>query len=169
MPACPTNGLPIYREFSTEEISHLENHLETEDWKRDRKLPPLQRAFALAEHMGDTTAPFGFFMLLNAMWYEPTSFLKNDEQKDAFFAAAAVEIEENRDGNGPFFQAILAYTLALDAQTGRATSELTKAREKTEANPNLPDFLRQYISSIEACLPDINVADCAPDAPLDLK
>lgn len=169
MPTCPTNGLPIYRAFTETEITDLETYLTSANWEQHRALPPMQRAYALAEHMGDTTAPFGFFMLLNAMWYEPDSFFDNTAQKEAFFTTATIEIEENRDGNGPFFQAILAYALAHDGQSSRAASELSEAKAKSEANPDLPDFLRQYIAAIEACLPDMPAPSCAPEAPLDLK
>lgn len=169
MPACPTNGLPIYREFTEVEIADLETYLASDNWEQVRTLPPMQRAYALADHMGDTTAPFGFFMLLNAMWYEPDSFFDNMAQKEAYFSAATTEIQENRDGNGPFFQAILAYALAHDGQATRAASELSEAKAKSEANPDLPDFLRQYITAIEACLPDMSAPSCAPEAPLALK
>ncbi|MCP4817918.1 MAG: hypothetical protein GY883_01935 [Shimia sp.] len=169
MPTCPSNGLPIYRNFSPDDIARLEQHLTSAKWAEDRKLRPIQRAYALADHMGDTAAPYGFFMLLNAMWYETRTFFENEAQKQAFFAAAEQEIKVSRDGNGPFFQAILAYALAHDGQNARAEYEVEQVKAKMEIDPELPDFLRQYIAAIEACLPDMSAPICAPEAPLDLK
>ncbi|SFK63987.1 hypothetical protein SAMN04488036_101821 [Shimia haliotis] len=169
MPACPSNGLPIYRNFSPDDIVRLEQHLSSEKWAEDRKLRPMQRAYALAGDMGDTTAPSGFFMLLNAFWYETRTFFENEAQKQAFFVAAEEEIRVDRDGNGPFFQAILAFALAHDGQGTRAKTELAQAKAKTEADAELPEFLRQYIAAIEACLPEIGSPICRPEAPLVLK
>jgi hypothetical protein len=103
------------------------------------------------------------------MWYEADTFFDNTPQKGAFFEAAEVEVLENRDGNGPMLQAILAYALALDGQIDAATFHLQDAQTKAKADTNLPDFLRQYLAAIESCLIDMASPLCAPTAPLVLK
>ncbi|WP_299938380.1 hypothetical protein [uncultured Pelagimonas sp.] len=158
LPICPTNGLPVYREFSDEQVSDLEVFLETPDFAHLKQLPPWQRAYGVAEHLGQSGTTTAFGLLLNSMWYETEDFLGNDDILERFLAEADGELERASDTDKPFLEAIVGYVLMASDRAEEAEIRLNRASEAADA----PDFLIQYISAIRACRPNMEEEGCRP-------
>ncbi len=158
LPICPTNGLPVYQDFSNEQVSDLEVFLETPDFTQLKQLPPWQRAYGVAEHLGQSGTATSFGLLLSSMWYEFEGFIKNDDILDQFLAEADGELERAAEADKPFLEAIVGYVLMASDRIEEAEVRLTRASEA----PDTPDFLLQYISAVRACQPNMEMEGCRP-------
>jgi hypothetical protein len=56
LPVCPSNGPPMYRDFTAEDLPQIEAIMATPTWATLRKGSDWQRAYALADHLGETGA-----------------------------------------------------------------------------------------------------------------
>ncbi|MEM9585029.1 MAG: hypothetical protein AAGA08_18110 [Pseudomonadota bacterium] len=158
LPICPSTGLPVYQEFSGEQVSDLEVFLETPDFTQLKQLPPWQRAYGVAEHLGQSGTATAFGLLLSSMWYEPENFISNDSILDQFLAEADGELERASDADKPFLEAIVGYALMASDRVEKAEVRLNRASEAADA----PDFLLQYISSIRACQRNMDIVGRRP-------
>lgn len=158
LPICPTSGLPVYQEFSDEQVSDLEVFLETPDFAQLRQLPPWQRAYGVAEHLGQSGTATAFGLLLSSMWYEFENFISNEDILEQFLVEVDAELERAPNPDKPFLEAIVGYVLMASGRAEEAEIRLNRASEAIDA----PDFLLQYISAIRACQPNLEVEGCRP-------
>lgn len=157
LPICPSNGLPMYDDFSDEQIVDLTAFVETDEYKALMPLSPWLRAYGVAKHLGTTEAA-GFGIMLSAFWQNTDAFLASDTAIDDFLREGEVESERASVEDRPFLMAILAYATAVSGDTAQAATRLKAVR----AMPNLPDYLLSYIGQVEACLPDLTADGCRP-------
>ncbi|MET1413812.1 hypothetical protein ABVF61_16190 [Roseibium sp. HPY-6] len=166
LPVCPSNGLPLYREFSERELEQLGKFVETEDYKVIRKLPPWQRAYKLAEVLEHTRSKGAFLILLQAFWFENEALLKNGDLFEEFIEEAEAEFGRV-DKEKPFVAAITGYALALADETELADEWLARAVSLADAmdeqNENA-DYLRAYLSRVSECQDNMASQACHPDA-----
>lgn len=153
LPVCPSNGLPLYQEFSEQELEQLKTFVETEYYQVIRKLPPWQRAYKLAEVLQHTRSKRAFLILLQAFWFENEQLLKNRDLFKEFVSEAESEFGRV-DKEKPFVAAITGYALALADETELADQWLARAASLTntmyEQNENA-DYLRAYLSRVSEC------------------
>ncbi|WP_269583746.1 hypothetical protein [Roseibium sp. Sym1] len=168
LPVCPGNGLPLYKEFSPDEVTRLETLLATSAFADLGDLEPWQRAYRIAGELGDTGSKQGFLLLLQALWYESDSFLKNATALEAFVREAEGELERVEKREKPFVAAIVSYTLAAAGQPDRAEDWFGRATALTEAlaseNGDVT-YLRAYLEKVSACRADMSAESCSPNAP----
>ncbi len=163
LPVCPSNGLPVYQKFSTEQVEILERFVDTDDYKAIGTLPPWQRAYGIAKYLDQSGTKVAFGLLLKAFWYETAPLLQNSAAMDQFLGEAEAELRRAPDADRPFLNALLAYALFAAGRTQEAEHNLQHAKTA----PNIPESLQQYISAIEGCKTKMASAGCLPDAPLD--
>ncbi len=166
LPVCPTTGLPLYKEFSEEELERLRPFVETEDYRTIRNLPPWQRAYRIAEYLQHTGSKRGFQILLMAFWHEHKSFLNNSDLAGKFVEEAEGEMDRDDQGK-PFIAAILTYAFAASGEPEQADAWYARATSLTDAlgtqNGNV-DFLRSYLKRLGECRDMMTSAECLPDA-----
>ncbi len=162
LPICPSNGLPLYQEFSDQQVDRLEGLLDSEEYQEIAALSPWRRAYRISVFLEGSGTPTGFNLLLNGYWYDE-AFLGEAEALDDLLAEAATERSRAPAADRPFLDAILAYALFRAGRTQDAEAMLNTARSATD----IPDFLDAYIDRIEACVANPEADGCAPDAPLD--
>ncbi|MCV0429013.1 MAG: hypothetical protein K5905_26460 [Roseibium sp.] len=170
LPVCPGNDLPIFREFSTEEVGKLSEFVETEEFGRLRQLDPWQRAYKVEEYLGQTGSSSGFLLLLQALWYENESFLADEQFLDLFAAEAEAEIDRVENAEKPFVAAILAYAFAAAENRQQADAWFERAKSLNEQVGNdasSSDFLRSYLTKLSTCRNNMTSAECSPDAPFE--
>ena len=160
MPVCPGNGLPVYDDFTEVDIAMLTTFVETDDFAALRQLPPFLRAYGTARHLGDEGSEAGFWLLLNAHWYEPEAFLKNASALDTFIAETDAHIARAPDDEAPFLNAILGYALLRAGRTEAGEARLSRADAEG------PDHLKSYVAQVRACVGDFEHDGCRPDDPL---
>jgi hypothetical protein len=163
LPLCPSNGLPVYQEYSDAQIAELTSLMETPRYTALRLLPPWQRAYGISVHLGQSETETSFRLLLSALWFETEPFFESLVALDQLIYEAEFELERAPEEARPFLNAILAYALAYAGRVEESDQRLMLARQAA----NNPDHLRQYIAAIEACQSNMEAAECRPDAPLD--
>lgn len=162
LPVCPTNGLPIYKDFTPKQIMELTSFIETAEYSAVRELPPWQRAYAISKHLGESGSPIAFDLLLNALWYETMSFLESKAGIDQLLFEAEAELARAPAADRPFLNAILAYWLALAGRLEESDKQLDLAKKASD----IPDHLMKYITAIEFCQADMTSEKCGPNTPI---
>ncbi len=162
LPVCPSNGLPVYRGFTAEEITELELFMQTDTYEALRNQSDWQRAYGVATHLGEAGSATTFGIMLNAFWRDPMGVAGSEFMMAQLEAELGQELERATDEDRPFLHAIFAYALAVADRPAASAEQLVKA----EAG-DVPDVLRAYIDAIRACQPKMDTRECGPDAPFD--
>ncbi|MCP4185100.1 MAG: hypothetical protein GY761_17615 [Hyphomicrobiales bacterium] len=158
LPVCPENGLPVYQEFTQEQVAKLEIFLKTPQFQNLKSLPPWQRAYGVSQHLGESGTAIAFHLLNGALWYEGEEFLKSERAVDRFLIEAKSEVGRASERDKPFLQAIIAYVLVTSKRPNEAEVWLKKVSQSVEGS----DYLKQYLSAIRACQNDIDREGCGP-------
>ncbi|MEO9650934.1 MAG: hypothetical protein ABJ360_23925 [Roseobacter sp.] len=158
LPVCPSNGLPVYQEFSEEQLSNLDGFLKTSDFAQLKLLPPWQRAYGVSQHLGQSGTATSFGLLISSLWYETEAFLGNEVILDQFLVESEGELERASVEDKPFLEAIIGYTLMASGRADEAEIWLGRASETESA----PEYLFQYISAIRACRSNMQSDRCRP-------
>lgn len=161
LPVCPENGLPVYQQFSDEQILMLQEFMRSPEYQALLSLPPWQRAYGIARHLDQAGTDTGFAIVINAMWYETGPFFENADFPVHFRDEADRELQRMRAGQQPYLQALLAYVLSNAGRVEAANTYL----DRVEAVPDLPDDLRRYIAAVRSCQADMSKPGCRPDDP----
>lgn len=158
LPVCPSNGLPIYQAFSDQQLAALNQLMESGKYEVFMELPPWQRAYALAQHLGQSETETAFNLLLSAMWFESAEFFGNATTIDLFLHEADAELLRAHEESKPYINAILAYVLSVEGRLDEADKRLESAKsEKAD------EYLLKYVSAIEACQNDMAREGCQPN------
>ncbi len=159
LPVCPSNGFPMYQEFSGEQITSLEKFTKTDEFEVLRQLPPWQRAYGIALNLGQSGTETAFNLLLSALWYESGEFLESEEAVSQLMKEAEDILLRADAETRPFLNAILGYMLSAVGRFDEANIMLNNAASAQSA----PDYLLQYISAIQACQSDMAQEGCRPN------
>jgi len=161
LPVCPSNGLPMYQEFNEDQVSKLTEFVGSEAFAPLMDLPAWQRAYEVSAQLGETGTPASFGLLMNAVWFEGESLEGNADITAHLMEEFEAEVARAAPIEGAFLRAIIAYFLQTAGQMEEADALLAEAK----AVPEIPEILKQYIASIEACRTDMESDACQPDAP----
>lgn len=159
LPVCPSNGLPIFDNFTQDQVTALTGFLKTSDYETIKKLPPWQRAYALAAHLGQSGTEVAFWLLQNSMWYETASFFESGVALDQLLHEAEFELQRAPEDAKPYMNSVLAYALAYAGRIEESKERLRVA----EQTPGKSEHLQNYISAIEACQTDMSAPNCQPN------
>lgn len=159
LPICPSNGLPLFTEFTEPQLKTLRALMETERYAEITKLPPWPRAYALAAELDLAATDTPFRILLQQLWEDPAVFLATESNVDMFLADGRSEIDRLEVGQRAVLQALLAL---VAGHAGRPTdaSDLIAAAQADEPASGPA----RYVDAIAKCLADVAVAECALDA-----
>lgn len=158
LPICPGNGLPIYQEFSNDQVARLEEFVETPEYNALRELPPWQRAHGVSVFLDQSGTEVAFGILLNALWYETEELLASDSAFNQFVEETEAELQRASEADRPFLEAILAYALSAAGRFDEANLRLDRAKQ----TPEVPEFLLHYITAIQECQSDMSRDGCRP-------
>lgn len=163
LPVCPSNGLPLYREFTGAEVESLSRLVRSEDYRALRARSKWQRAYAVAGHLKDAGTTAGFNLMLGFFWYETDAFLQSSSALADFLLEVRAELAGADAQEVPVIQAIAAYALFLAGNAEEAESFLKAARSAEE----IPAALDSYLDRIEACSANMDAPDCGPEARIE--
>ncbi len=161
LPVCPSNGLPLFQEFSDEQVAQLTEFVGSAEFAPLLELPAWQRAYQVAVKMGLSGTPGAFGLLMNAVWFEGESLAGNTEMTARFMDEFEIEVARAEPIEGAFLRAIVAYFLQTTGQPDQAEALLTQAK----AVPGIPETLTQYIAAIENCRTQMDQFACQPNTP----
>ena len=160
LPVCPSNKLPLYKDFSADEIEKLKKILKTKTYRRLKKKSRFFRAYQLERQLNpDAEVGFAYDLLLGGLWYDEASLThQNEEYLSAFFLEAEAGIEQASSVNKPFDQAIVAYFYYRAGDQGNAKRllEMVKLSDAYQDEP-----LQSYVNAIEQCISNKRQA-CSP-------
>lgn len=159
LPVCPGNGLPMFREFTPEEVARLDQFLATRDWQAMRGTSAFIRAYHLAGMLEGTDRPAAFGLLVGGVQYDADAFFADPQAVDLYLAAADRERATVSAGDLPYLLASTAYVLAY-AGRPEAAAWLAEAEAASDGS----DFLNLYLPLVRACLATPGTAECHPDA-----
>jgi hypothetical protein len=162
LPVCPGNGLPLYRTFEGDDIARLDAVVTGPDWPGLRSLSDWQRAYALADRLGER-GEAGFGLQLGALWYESDRFLADPVAMSLFDLAADAAIEGADPGSVPYLKALKAYVRVASGRRDEATSMLAELRRLATGNADMS----RYLDRLAACNVDWVPDSCGPGAPFD--
>ncbi|QHQ36423.1 hypothetical protein [Algicella marina] len=160
LPVCPGNGLPMYSPFSDAQVTDLTAWLESEEFAAAKALPKWQRAYVVAEHLGQAGTNIGFGLMLQALWFEEAEFLASDSAMDTLLEEAKGEVERVPEMDGAFVHAIMAYGLARAGRMEDAEEQAAAAEVAGDGNADL----EAYLVALRACFADMSAEACQPDA-----
>jgi hypothetical protein len=163
LPVCPSNGLPMYREFDDGEIERLTAFIQTDTYAALRDKSDYFRAYAVEQHLGGESDASPFWLLQSGFWYDRAAMSSEPDVMSVYLNAALKEKESVEAGDKPYFLALVAYQLGATGDVTGAKVWLEEARAATDGS----DYLNQYISAVEDCLEKMNGAECGPDRPFD--
>lgn len=163
LPVCPSNGLPMYQEFDEDQVSKLTEFVGSDAFAPLMALPAWQRAYEVSAQLGETGTRASFGLLMNAVWFEGESLSGSTQMMARLMDEFDTELARTAPIEGAFLRTIIAYFLqsAGDGYRERAEALLAEAK----AVPDIPDILKQYIASVEACRGNMESDACQPDAP----
>ncbi len=146
VPECPTNGLPMYREFSVDEVARLASLINSSEFKALRKnMPQPMRSFWLATQLGDSIEKRLILLLpANSMSASPKQRRMILEWIAGAFAQVPFGLSfEKFDGGGDsiaaqvYFRLIYVDTLRQLGRFDQAAAEL-KALPKDRLIGTIP-------------------------------
>lgn len=159
MPVCPSNGLPVYREFTDEEVARLEQIVTAPGWDDVRMLPPFLRAYALAQELDGGSDEERFGLMLNAFWYETEALIGDPVAVQALVSEIEAELDRAPAQSAGFLHGMAAMALAHAGMTEAAREHVTRA-EAAAQGENLA-----YVAAVAACVETPGAEGCGLDDP----
>lgn len=157
LPVCPSNGLPIYREFSPDEVKSLEAFVQTEAYAVLGSKSPYLRAYAIEDHLAGTGTATTFNIMLRAVWYDGEVVRADPDGMALFLKEAEGEKLRASPGDKPFLLALTAYQLAAGGRNDEARTWLEEARTGSEAS----GFLKSYVDAVGKCIGQMTSDECS--------
>lgn len=161
LPVCPSNGLPVYKEFSEDEIADLTEWMESAEYSDLLGLSPWVRSYRVEEHLDEVPSSIGFNVLMQMMWYEPEAFLASNVALDLLIAETGPELERQPPDARPLLEAILGAALMFAGRDAEAVLKLEGIGPVQERQ----DVLDAYKAALLACVGRTQDEACQPNTP----
>jgi len=160
LPVCPSNGLPVYRDFEDSDIKALESFMKTDAYSNLQSEQPYLRAYYIAKEVEPTDSQEPFFLLENGIWYGD-----KDTKLDTLYQSELDSINESLpEEDLPFFLAAGAHHAWMTGEKERAAQLLLSAKilDNGEAG-----YLSRYLQRLDACFRgNLNADECTSDTPI---
>ena len=162
LPICPATGLPLFRDFSAEEVSALQKIVTEEGYLALRDGNDWLRADYVAGRLG--TGPDDELQaLLMAFGDDPSLFRRDEALTERLLAAIDRMVAERGPDAAPWGNGRIAHIHAVLGETEAARARL--AAVPPDADPS--GFWGWYAILLTACLADMDRPECRPDAPIE--
>lgn len=160
LPVCPSNGLPIYKGFSPNELERITLFLETDNYQELLKISPFLRAYQLEKSLTEQRTSESFGLILHAMWWESETFYISESTVASFAQEAEAEFSRAPQQDQAILAGITAYVLAVAGNTEEARIWLEKANAAIAPN----DYIAHYLATIRNCFSKMASNECQPEA-----
>ena len=150
---CPSNKLPLYKEFSDEEVSKLEDYIKSDEYKNYQDKSRYLLAYKVDSFLNGTTEPqaSNFYLLWNGLKFDRSKTLENEEYMDIFHASSNAKlIEKNEGPENSYIRALLAYTHYYQNDNDGARGYLTTIKANESVKGEI--FLQSYVARLEECM-----------------
>ncbi len=157
LPQCPQNHLPMYKDFSEDELAILREFMVSETYDSMVDRSRYYMAYIIERQLGGGGEVSPFWLLLNGLWYDPENTFSDPEYLSEFLAEARAEISKESEENRPFVQSIAAF-VQMKAGDHSAARALMSAANVVD----IP-YLQAFHRAIEACMADAGSEFCDPE------
>ncbi len=158
IPQCPANFLPLYKDFSDQELENVREFMRFETYDSAVDQSRYYLAYLVERYIGQPDSLIGFSLLLEGLWKDPDHSWNDPVYLDAFtFEATGIQTRVPPQ-DLPFYQAMLAFVYIKLAQPDKALPLLQTASQAPDALP----LLTAYITSIKQCANDPASPFCNP-------
>ncbi len=145
IPRCP-NGLPIYKDFSDEELDILEVILK-EHKEEINELPNWLASYVISKHLPEQDAEASFWLLMFAFRYNTDEFISDKKwlnlmRKEFDLYKSNVPLEE-----ATYSEAVMGYTALLIDDKATFDEIFRKIKNRPLNDP----YLKQYIARVRMC------------------
>lgn len=161
IPQCPTNGLPLYKEFSEEDLERLKAYIETDGYAALKGQSRFYLAYKIEQFLDGSDKAEEFWLLLQGLWDDTDSLLKDDDYMQLLRAASVEGAKALGPESEPYYLAMMVYFNGLSGQKTLAQEQLAQMKLSSEMSQA---FFADYVAAIEACLTGENTGLCDPNA-----
>lgn len=161
LPQCPSNGLPMYRDFSEEEVIRLEQWINTDQFAEARSKSRYYLAYVTEQHLKLEIEPFVLLeLLILGVWYDPDATLSDTAYLDEYFKAAAQFFESPGDVDIPFIKLLMTYPAMRAGRIALAEEYISDAE-----NIGIMDdeVFSAWAKKMRSCLNAYNATKCDPE------
>ena len=158
LPQCPQNHLPLYKEFSEDELAFLRAFMVSETYDSMVDGSRYYMAYIIERQLQNEGPGAPFWLLLQGLWYDPENSFSDPYYLQEFLTEARSEINRESSENRAYVQSIaaFAYMKTGDFEAARALMQAADIAD-------IP-FLQAYHGAIEACMVDASSEFCDPGA-----
>lgn len=158
LPECPTNKLPLYKQFTVEDLAAIEPFITSVEYVALYQRSRYYRAFQIEQRLGGDASTL-FSILLAGLQNDPGASFTDDVYMATFFQAyERARVGFNEDAAKPF-ALMTAYAYARRGHADEALALIAKIKPIGNKGP-----LVDYAAAIESCVRTWNEQSCQPDA-----
>ena len=144
LPVCPKNKLPMYRDFTDDEVKRITAFMDSNEYKDALDEPVYLRAYLLSKTLEDDESLEPFILLQSAIWYGQTS-----PQISDLYDKALQQAKSSMDKDDlPFWLAAASFEAWSNQDFEKAKQRLQDA--KSHADPE-NEYLGRYIKRLNQC------------------
>jgi hypothetical protein len=160
LPQCPTNKLPLYKEFSPAEVALLKDYMVTAEYFAVTH----ESRFYIAKVIDDflvskgSTRTMDFGYLLGGLQHDRENTEGQADYRQWVIDAATEELTKGSKEDAPFIRLIMAYTHYLGGQFDEASSHLKAVKDDPAIKDNKVG--KSYVLRLEECVAAKDVKKC---------
>jgi hypothetical protein len=152
LPQCPDNKLPLYKEFTKEEVTLLEAYLATEEYLAIEG----RSRFYIAKKIDDflvakgSTPVMNFSYLLGGLQNDRENTETDNEYRQWVINAGAQDIGKGDPADVPYIRMLIAYIAYLGGQFDQAYTLLQAVKD--DASVKDSPLVKTYVARVERCV-----------------
>jgi hypothetical protein len=152
LPQCPDNKLPLYKEFTPDEVKLLETYVASEEYLAMEN----RSRFYIARKIDDFLVSKGsarvmdFSYLLGGLQHDRERTESDSEYRQWVMDAGKEEIGKADAGDHPYIRMLMAYTAYLGGQFDEASSLLETVKADASIKGNA--LVTTYVARVEQCV-----------------
>jgi hypothetical protein len=162
LPVCPSNGLPLYRDFSTSEVERLTAFVDTDEYRALQDKSPYLRAHAIEEYLVGKGSAEAFWLLHFAFCGDAEALRDEPGFIDAYLGEATLEKDRASPQDKPYLMSATAHQLAYAGRDSEAKAWLDEARAAADAANYEGAHLHGYIDDVAGCIGKARAEECRP-------
>ncbi|MEE9434153.1 MAG: hypothetical protein V3V15_07945 [Sphingorhabdus sp.] len=157
---CPMNKLPLYKEFSDEEIRKLKGFVKTDAYKSLKERSRYWIAHETEKFLqgGGDAKGLGFSMLFGGLQFDRANTLSDPEYLKAVQVAGDSELAEHSDKNTPYIQLVMSYLDYFQGSFVSAAQRLVAVGKDETVKEN--KLVAAYIVRLGDCIESSDSKKC---------
>ncbi len=160
LPQCPDNKLPLYKDFTKDEVKLLETYLASEEYLAIEA----RSRFYIAKKVDDFLVSKGsekvmnFSYLLGGLQNDRENTENDSEYRQWVIDAGMEDIKKGDPADVPYIRMLMGYTAYLGGQFDHASALLQAVKD--DASVKDSPLVKTYVAKVERCIAAKDTALC---------